>query len=59
MAEHDSWQERYLSLVPEKLAVADVQLLLDLWHENAERLHWALEAFVVQSTEGEEYEGDA
>jgi hypothetical protein len=59
MQEHDSWQERYLSLVPEKLTAADVQLLLDLWHENAERLHWALEAFVVQSTVGEEDGADA
>jgi len=59
MAEHDSWQERYLALVPEKLTAADVRLLLDLWIENPYRLQRALQAFVARSNPPEEDEADA
>ena len=59
MQEHDSWQERYLSLVPEKLTAEDVRLLLDLWVENPYRLQRALQAFVAHSAQQPGDEADA
>jgi len=59
MAEHDSWQERYLALVPEKLTAADVRVLLDLWIENPYRLQRALQAFVAHAAQQPEDEADA
>ena len=59
MGERDSWQERYLSLVPEKLTAAEVRLLLDLWIEDPYRLQRALQAFVAHSAHQPEDEADA
>ena len=48
---HDSWQERYLGLVPEKLTAADARVLLELMSEDQQRLARALQAFAEASAE--------
>ena len=40
----DTWSERYLTLVPEKLSAADARVLLQLLREDHERLAEALVA---------------
>ena len=54
MSEQDSWQERYLALVPERFTAEDVRQLLMLWREDAYRLERALEAYVLNSWTREE-----
>ena len=49
MGKYDTWEERYLSLVPEKLSREDVRLLLDLWVEDPYRLQRTLRAFLSSS----------
>jgi len=45
----DTWQERYLSLAPEKLTAADARVLLVLIREDPERFMGALEEFMHNS----------
>ena len=51
MPEHDSWEERYLSLVPERLTGAEAQVLLDLIAEAPERFIGALNEFIENSAD--------
>ena len=46
MSQGDSWTERYLSVVPEKLMADDAQVILDLLREDPARFATALEEFV-------------
>ena len=61
MSRADSWTERYLSVVPERLTAEDAQILLDLIRESPEGFLAALQEFIVNSREddGEEVAGDA
>ena len=63
MAEHDIWEERYLSLIPEKLTAYDVRVLLTLIRQDPERFMAALDEFVANSAseddQGEAREDDA
>jgi hypothetical protein len=43
----DSWQERYLSVVPEKLTARDASIILDLIQEDTDRFVEALDAFAL------------
>ena len=52
--QQDSWLERYLSVVPEKLTAADVRVLLALAEEDTHRLVQALTAFAESDEELEE-----
>ena len=49
MPEHDSWEERYLAVVPEKLTAGDAKVLLDLIAESPERFIGALQEFIENS----------
>ena len=49
--EADSWEERYLVLVPEKLTLADARALLGLLEEDPQRFVEALEGFASLSEE--------
>ena len=48
MSQGDSWAERYLSVVPEKLTAADARVLIELMCEDPERLAQALQAFAEE-----------
>jgi hypothetical protein len=58
VSQGDSWIERYLDLVPEKLTASDARNLLDLWDENLQALRQALETLAA-SKAGEEVAEDA
>ena len=45
------WEERYLSVVPEKLSAADAEVLLDLVEEDPRRFVEALAEFAALSQE--------
>jgi hypothetical protein len=47
----DTWQERYLALVPEKLTAADAKVLIELIEEDPQRFVEALEEFGALSDE--------
>jgi hypothetical protein len=47
-----TWEERYLSLIPERLSAEDAQVLLDLLREDQERFVAALQEFIENSSEG-------
>jgi hypothetical protein len=49
MAKPDSWEERYLAVVPEKLTTADAKVLLDLIEEDPQRFVEALDEFAAMS----------
>jgi hypothetical protein len=49
MAQPDSWQERYLAVVPEKLTAADAKVLLELIEEDPKRFVEALDEFAALS----------
>jgi hypothetical protein len=51
MTKVDSWEERYLSVIPEKLTAADAKVLLDLIEEDPKRFVEALAEFAVISEE--------
>ena len=51
MPEPDSWEGRYLSIVPEKLTGAEAQVLLDLITEAPERFIGALREFIENSAD--------
>ena len=57
MSQGDSWTERYLSVVPEKLAAEDARVLIELMCEDPGRLAQALQAFAEEA--GEEVAADA
>jgi hypothetical protein len=61
VSQGDSWEQRYLSVVPEKLTAAEAQVLLDLIRENPEGFLGALQAFIKNSRDdlGEEVAEDA
>jgi hypothetical protein len=48
---NDSWEQRYLAIVPEKLTARDASVLLDLIEEDAERFVEALAAFALSHEE--------
>ena len=47
MPEHDSWEDRYLAVVPEKLTARDASILLDLIQEDTDRFVEALSALAL------------
>jgi uncharacterized protein (DUF1778 family) len=49
MARPDSWQERYLAVVPEKLTAVDAKVLLQLIEEDPKRFMEALDEFAAAS----------
>jgi hypothetical protein len=49
MSQGDSWTERYLSVIPEKLTAADAKVLLDLIEEDPKRFLEALAEFAALS----------
>ena len=51
MSQGDSWTERYLSVVPEKLTAADARVLIELMCEDPERLAQALHEFAEDAGE--------
>ena len=51
MSQGDSWIERYLSVVPEKLTAADARVLIELMCEDPERLAQALQVFAEDAGE--------
>jgi hypothetical protein len=51
VSQGDSWEERYLSVVPEKLTAADARVLIDLMCEDPERLAQALQAFAEEAAD--------
>ena len=51
MPEPDSWEQRYLAVVPEKLTAEDARLLLDLIAESPERFIDALQEFIENSAD--------
>ena len=57
MSQGDSWTERYLSVVPEKLSAEDARVLIELMCEDPERLAQALQTFADEA--GEEVAADA
>ena len=57
MSQGDSWTERYLSVVPEKLTAEDARVLIELMCEDPQRLAQALQAFAEET--GEEVTEDA
>ena len=60
MSQGDSWSERYLAVVPEKLTAEDARVLLDLIRESPEAFIAALQEFIENSErDGEEVAGDA
>ena len=61
MSQGDSWSERYLAVVPEKLTAEDAQILLDLIRESPEGFLAALQEFIENSRDddGEEVAEDA
>jgi hypothetical protein len=54
----DAWEERYLSVVPEKLTAEDARTLIELMREDPERFVAALQDFVHNSHD-EEVDTDA
>ena len=53
MSQGDSWEDRYLSVVPEKLTADDARVLIDLMCEDPARFIGALREFVDNSMDGE------
>ena len=51
MPEHDSWEDRYLAVIPERLTGEDAKVLLDLIREQPERFMGALEEFIANSAD--------
>jgi hypothetical protein len=51
VSQGDSWIERYLSVVPEKLTADDARVLIELMCEDPERLAQALQAFAEEAGE--------
>ncbi len=51
MIEPDSWEQRYLAVVPEKLTAEDAKVLLDLITEAPERFIGALNEFIENSAD--------
>ena len=51
MSQSDSWNERYLSIVPEKLTAADARVLIELIEEDPGRFVEALAEFAALSEE--------
>jgi hypothetical protein len=49
MPEQDSWEQRYLAVVPEKLTAEDARVLLDLIAEDTQRFVEALDEFAALS----------
>ena len=47
----DSWEQRYLAVVPEKLTAADAKVLIDLIEEDPQRFVEALSEFAALSEE--------
>ena len=47
MSENDSWEQRYLAIVPEKLTARDASVLLDLIEEDTDRFVEALSALAL------------
>ena len=47
MTRNDSWQQRYLAVVPEKLSARDASVILDLIQEDTDRFVEALSAFAL------------
>jgi hypothetical protein len=45
----DTWEERYLALIPEKLSWQDAQVLFDLIAEAPERFIGAIQDFIENS----------
>ena len=45
MTENDSWAQRYLAIVPEKLTARDASILLDLIEEDTDRFVETLSVF--------------
>jgi hypothetical protein len=45
----ESWSDRYLSLIPERLTAEDARVLLVLIREDPERFMAALEEFIENS----------
>ena len=43
----DTWEERYLSVVPERLTARDASTILDLIAEDTDRFVEALSAFAL------------
>jgi hypothetical protein len=56
MQSYDTWEERYLSIIPEKLTAPDARVLLVLIREDPERFMAALEEFIDNN---EDLEPDA
>jgi hypothetical protein len=57
MTRSDSWEERYLAVVPEKLTAQDAAVLIELMCEDPQRLARALEELAASSVEA--LEGDS
>jgi hypothetical protein len=51
MSQGDTWSERYLSVVPEKLTAADAKVLIELMCEDPQRLAQALQALADEADE--------
>jgi hypothetical protein len=49
VSQGDSWEERYLSVVPEKLTAEDGRVLIQLMCEDPERLAKALQVFAAEA----------
>jgi hypothetical protein len=54
VSQRDSWTERYLALIPEKLTAADAKVLIELMCEDPQRLAQALQALADEATDEED-----
>ena len=54
MSQGDSWTERYLALIPEKLTAADAKILIELMCEDPERLAQALKALADEAADAKD-----
>ena len=55
----DTWEGRYLAIIPEKLSAADARVLLILIREDPERFMAALDEFIDNSEDDLEEEAPA
>jgi hypothetical protein len=51
VSQGDSWTERYLAVVPEKLTAADAKVLIELMCEDPQRLAQALQALADEAAD--------
>jgi hypothetical protein len=54
VSQGDSWTERYLAVVPEKLTAEDARVLIQLMCEDPQRLAQALQALADEAADEED-----